>query len=154
MLTSSQFTATERFESFKAAALGGACAGLVSLLTRLFNRFWIQNSLAIPSFTGLAGLTLLINLAIAALSGSLFAITYRYAIRQDQNPQLNIGVVLAFTLTRGLAQVDAGSAIAQNFWPFLSACGESFLIFAAAAGAIALANRLRWISRFGSETEG
>ena len=150
----SQFTAAERLESLKAGALGGICAGVVSGSLLLGNRFLAQGTP--PPFgeltTGLAGLTLGVNFAIALLSGSVFALTYRYAVRQDENPQLKAGVVLAFTLVRGLAQVDAGSAIAQKFWPFLTACGESFLIFGLTAFALTLATQRRWLTAFGEKS--
>ena len=108
----SSFTSAERLESAKAAVAGGLTAGLISLGLLLTSRF-TNPAVTVPLnhlLTGLAGQTLLVNWAIAALSGSLFALTYRYAIRQDPNPQLKAGVVMAFTLTRGLAQVDAGRA--------------------------------------------
>ncbi|MGF1523064.1 MAG: hypothetical protein ACFBSF_12180 [Leptolyngbyaceae cyanobacterium] len=152
MTSSSQFTAVERLESLKAAALGGTCAGAISVGLLAANRFITQGTLA--SLMGLpfslAKLTLLVTLAIAVLSGALFALTYRYAVRQDENPQLKVGVVFAFTLVRGLAQVDAGSAIAQNFWPFLKACGESFLIFGVGALVLALAMQRGWVTPFGN----
>ncbi|MEM9004831.1 MAG: hypothetical protein AAGE59_15075 [Cyanobacteria bacterium P01_F01_bin.86] len=152
MTISSQFTATERLASLKAASLGGACAGIVSLGILGANRLMAQGTMAslIGFASGLTRLTLLVNLAIAILSGALFALTYRYAVRQDENPQLKAGVVLAFTLVRGLAQVDAGSAIAQNFWPFLRACSESFLIFGVGAIALTLATQRQWIRPFGN----
>ncbi|MEO1181134.1 MAG: hypothetical protein AAFX51_09855 [Cyanobacteria bacterium J06636_28] len=152
MTTHPQFTPVERLESLKAAALGGTCAGAVSLSFLTANHFIAQGTIA--SFIGLslslAQLTLLVSLAIAVLSGALFALTYRYAVRQDENPQLKVGVVLAFTLVRGLAQVDAGSAIAQNFWPFLRACGESFLIFGLGAIVLTLATQRGWVAPFGN----
>lgn len=149
--TISQFTEAERFESLKAAGVGGVCAGITSGGLLVCRRFLAENTLVSLGglLTGLAGLTLLVNLAIAILSGALFALTYRYAVRQDENPQLKAGVVWAFTLVRGLAQVDVGSAIAQKFWPFLSACGESFLMFSLTAFALTLATHYQWISTFG-----
>jgi hypothetical protein len=147
----SSFTAAERWESVKVAIGGGLTAGLLSLLL-----LWGRRGAEpwpwppIPSLlTSLSGQTLLVNGAIAALSGALFALTYRYAIRQDNNPQLNAGVVLAFTLVRGLAQVDAAAAIAQHFWPFVAACGESLLIFGGSAIAINLAFDQQWLTPFG-----
>lgn len=147
----SSFTPAERLESAKAAIVGGLAAGLISLGLLLAYRFTnpavtvsVENLLS-----GLAGQTLLANGAIATLSGSLFALTYRYAIRQDDNPQLKVGVVLAFALVRGLAQVDAGSAIAQHFWPFFSACGESLLLFGGSAIVLELAFSQQWINPFG-----
>ena len=108
----SPFTPAERLESAKVAIVGGLVAGLISFGLLLLHRF-IAAKLTLPLsslWSGFAGLTLLVNGAIATLSGSLFALTYRYAIRQDDNPQLKGGVVLAFALVRGLAQVDAGAA--------------------------------------------
>lgn len=152
MTISSPFTAAERFESFKAAALGGTCAGMTSVGILAASRLLTQGTVAslVGLASGLARRTLLVNLAIAILSGALFALTYRYAVRQDENPQLKAGVVLAFTLVRGLAQVDAGSAIAQDFWPFLRACVESLLIFGLGAIALDLAIQLRWVMPFGN----
>ena len=153
MTSSSSFTAAERLNSLKFAILGGFCAGTVSLMVLVLHRLLVLG----PSqtMTGLimsmASLTLLINGAIAAISGALFALTYRYAVRQDENVQLKTGVVTAFTLVRGLAQVDAGSAIAQNFWPFVSACGESFLLFGLTALILAFSIEQEWIEPFGQK---
>ncbi|NEQ45806.1 MAG: hypothetical protein F6K00_20590 [Leptolyngbya sp. SIOISBB] len=149
----SPFTPAERLESVKVAIAGGLTAGLMSLGLLMLHRF-TPSVLALPLFSvwsGLAGLTLLLNVAIAALSGSLFALTYRYAIRQDDNFQLQAGVVLAFTLVRGLAQVDAGSAIAQHFWPFFAACGESLLLFGGSAIALNFAFAQTWLKPFGAD---
>ncbi|MDB9524657.1 hypothetical protein PN498_01540 [Oscillatoria sp. CS-180] len=153
MTFSSRFTATERLTSLKAAALGGLCAGSVSLMLLGLHRVWVFGFtlISLDLLAGMANLTLLVNAAIATLSGALFALTYRYAVRQDNNVQLNAGVVLAFTLVRGLAQVDAGSAIAQNFWPFLSACGESFAIFGLTALLLTFATQRHWLTPFGQD---
>jgi len=151
MPQSSAFSPAERLESAKVAIAGGLVTGLVSLGLLVFDRY--TQAAVMPTWelllSGLAGQTLLVNWAIAALSGSLFALTYRYAIRHDHNPQLNAGVVLAFTLVRGLAQVDAGSAIAQHYWPFLSACGESLLLFGSSAIGLNLAFAQNWLKPFG-----
>ncbi|MEM9817665.1 MAG: hypothetical protein AAF827_14850 [Cyanobacteria bacterium P01_D01_bin.6] len=147
----SPFTPAERLESVKVAIAGGLTAGLISLALLCLQRF-TPTALSLPSahfWSGLAGVTLFVNGAIAALSGSLFALTYRYAIRQDANPQLKSGVVLAFTLVRGLAQVDVGSAIAQQFWPFLTACSESLLLFGGSAIVLNLALAQTWLKPFG-----
>ncbi|MEM6520419.1 MAG: hypothetical protein AAF722_13935, partial [Cyanobacteria bacterium P01_C01_bin.70] len=147
----SPFTPAERLESAKAAIAGGLAAGLIGLGLLLAYRF-THPTVAIflgNLLTGLAGQTLLAHWAIATLSGSLFALTYRYAIRQDQNPQLKAGVVMAFTLVRGLAQVDVGSAIAQHFWPFFIACGESLLLFGGSAIVLEWAFSKQWLKPFG-----
>lgn len=148
----SPFTPAERLASAQVALTGGLTAGLISLSLLLLHRL-IPAEFAMPLaylWSGLAGLTLLVNGAIAMLSGSLFALTYRYAIRQDDNRQLQAGVVLAFALVRGLAQVDAGSAIAQHFWPFFAACGESLLLFGGSAIALNFAFAQTWLKPFGA----
>ncbi|MGD1940939.1 MAG: hypothetical protein ACFB0G_06475 [Leptolyngbyaceae cyanobacterium] len=152
MNQASPFTPAERLESLKAALCGATCAGLLSL-AQLISHRWPLTSLPPlrDLLSSLAGLTLLVTGAIALLSGALFALTYRYAIRRDDNPQLKAGVVLAFTLVRGLAQVDAGSAITQNFWPFFAACGESLVLFGGCAIALNLALRWQWLQPFGEK---
>jgi hypothetical protein len=150
----SPFTPAERIESAKVAIAGGLTTGFVGFAWLLTSRY-LQGEMSWAVLQGgwnLANLTLLMNGAIAALSGSLFALTYRYAIRRDDNPQLRSGVVLAFTLVRGLAEVDASSAIAQHFWPFLAACGESLLLFGGCAIALNLAFAQQWLKPLGPET--
>ncbi|MEM6837856.1 MAG: hypothetical protein AAF609_13480 [Cyanobacteria bacterium P01_C01_bin.120] len=149
----SPFTPAERWESAKAAVAGGLAAGLLNLGLLLAIRFFHSvEAVAIRHlFTELTDWTLLASLAIAALSGSLFALTYRYAVRQDSNPQLKTGVVTAFTLVRGLAQVDVDSAIAQlNFWPIFMACGESLVLFGGSAIVLETAFAKRWLKPFGT----
>ncbi|WP_204139806.1 hypothetical protein [Halomicronema sp. CCY15110] len=149
----SPFTPAERIESAKVAIAGGLVAGFIGLAWLLLSRY-AQAEVSWAGLRGgwsLANLTLLVNGEIAALSGSLFALTYRYAIRQDDNPQLRSGVVLAFTLVRGLAEVDASSAIAQHFWPFFTAGGESFLLFGGCAIALNFAFAQQWLKLFGTD---
>ena len=45
-----------------------------------------------------------------ALMGGLFGLVFRYAVRGDENPQLRMGVVGAFALTRALARVRVSDA--------------------------------------------
>ncbi|MEO1093779.1 MAG: hypothetical protein AAFX01_02615 [Cyanobacteria bacterium J06638_28] len=152
MTQPSRFTSAERLESLKAACVGGTCGGVVSLAEKTVNILFTPGQALVGLFStlNLASLTLLVNIAINILSGALFALTYRYAVRGDDNPQLKIGVVLAFSLVRGLAQVDAGSAIAQNFWPFFAACSESFFLFAVTALVLNTAQQRQWVSSFDS----
>ncbi|MEB3230052.1 MAG: hypothetical protein VKJ64_03515 [Leptolyngbyaceae bacterium] len=151
MTSASSFTAAERIMSLKAAVLGGFGAGLVSLVIVVLRRsLTLGTVFPLPGLSiNLATLTLLANAGIATLSGALFALTYRYAVRRDTNVQLKSGVVLAFTLVRGLAQVDAGSAIAQHLWPFAVACGESLVMFGLTAMILNFAMQRQWIKPFG-----
>ena len=151
MTSSSIFTAAERLHSLKFAGLGGLCAGLVRLIVLAIHQWFMVEGAGIGTglLISMANLTLVVNGAIAILSGAVFALTYRYAIRQDKNLQLNTGVVIAFTLVRGFAQVDVGSAIDQTFWPFLPACGESLLMFGVTALMLTFAIQRQWIAPFG-----
>lgn len=88
---------TERLESIKAALVGAIATGTAFGGLALANVFL---GLALtPWSVGLSG-------AIAAASGALFGLTYRYVIRQDPNPHLRSGVVLAFGLVRAMALAD------------------------------------------------
>ncbi len=85
--------ALERIESFKAGAIAAISCVSVAISLRLIHQAGqIEQLLS----TG----------AIAALSGFLFGITYRYVIRNDANLQLKSGAVIAFGLVRGLGQVE------------------------------------------------
>ncbi len=151
MATPSRFTAAERIESVKAAFLGGTCGGAVSvglIISRLLGWGTVPGMGAIELH--LATVAALINVGSAVLAGALFALTYRYAVRCDRNPQLKAGVVFAFTCIRGLARVDTGSAIVQNVWPLALACGESLLLFGLTAMICDLAQQRQWITPFGS----
>lgn len=147
------FSAQERIESLKAASLTGLVAGATAMLLLLTHRSseldWAR-ALASVMTSGLSGLAFWVGTAIATLSGSLFGITYRYAVRGNENPQLKSGVVLAFGLVRGLAQVDVGSALAQQGWPFLAAVAESLLLFGTAGLFLDLALHQQWVKPFNS----
>lgn len=159
MASSSPFTPAERLESLKGALLGGAVALIVNLGWLGLYR-WSAAGLPLAwgaAFSwhfspalGLATLIGLISSAIAALSGALFALTYRYAIRQETNPQLKGGVVLAFTLVRSLAQVDAASAIAQHYGPFAIAGVQSLVLFGLTGLALDWALQRQWVRPFKS----
>lgn len=93
---------------------------------------------------------LVIGGSIAAFSGFLFGITYRYVIRQDHNPHLKSGAVLAFGLVRGLVQVECGL---QAHLPLLSlaiSAGESILLFAIARTGVDLTIQQGWVKPFAS----
>uniref|UniRef100_UPI000A045664 hypothetical protein n=2 Tax=Picosynechococcus sp. PCC 8807 TaxID=195248 RepID=UPI000A045664 len=148
MTTSSRFSAAERIASLKTAIAGGVTAGLLSFGLLLLHRLVGSEGLPLNFGGGLGTLTLLVNLGTSALSGALFALTYRYAVRTDDNPQLNAGVIAAFALVRGVALVDAGSAIAQKGWPFVAACGENFVVFGLTALALNFGRQQGWLTPF------
>ncbi|MBU6229630.1 MAG: hypothetical protein KGQ93_08040 [Cyanobacteria bacterium REEB459] len=144
----------DRLESVKVALLTGSLGALVGALISVLHRIpmmgW-QLSLA-STLSGLAGNIFIVTVAIAALSTSLFGITYRYAIRQDPNPQIKIGVVLAFTLVRGLTLIDAAVIVHWHSWPLiLISCSESLLLFGLTAAGLELALNLGWVHWLGAE---
>lgn len=62
-----------------------------------------------------------------AVSGILFGLTYRYAIRRDENPNLKQGVIGAFSITRSLGTVQALAAECAPSIPL--DCGPPFHLF-------------------------
>ncbi|MBE9136126.1 hypothetical protein IQ254_02735 [Nodosilinea sp. LEGE 07088] len=146
-MTERSFTDVDRVESLKAAVMAGVAAGCAAavllLLHRVPNLGW---GAALRSLTsGLSGSTFWLSAAIAGISGGLFGITYRYAVRQDNNSQLKAGVVLAFSLVRGLALVNVAAAVSLRGWPFTVAIAESLLMFVAAAVVLEVAQRQGWV---------
>lgn len=97
---------TERIESVKAGIIGAGAFGVAELV------LFLARNVAASIFPKLGlsaiaiDLTWLISLAIGAVSGFLFGVTYRYIIRSDRNSHLNDGAVLAFGLVRGLALIE------------------------------------------------
>ncbi len=146
MTIESPFTDEDRVESLKAAVVAGTAAGAIAALLLLHRMPFVSWGAALRSITaGLGGSTFWVSTAIAGLSGGLFGITYRYAVRQDPNPQLKAGVVLAFSLVRGLALVNVAAAVSLRGWPFAVVIAESLLIFATAAASLELARQQNWI---------
>lgn len=140
-------TDLDRLESLKAAALAGLVAGIVSAALLLAHRAQpLGWSAALAStLAGFSGATFWVSVGIAALSGGLFGLTYRYAVRQDPSSHIRSGVIFAFSLVRGLALVNVGAAVSLRGWPFLIACTESLLMFALAAAALEIALRQQWV---------
>ncbi len=82
----------ERIESVKAGILGAFVFSIAYFFTKIVNFFFNNISSEINIF----------NLIIPIATGFLFAVTYRYIIRNDQNPHLKDGAVLAFAIIRTL----------------------------------------------------
>ncbi len=141
----------DRIDSLKAAGVTGGTAGLVAatiLGVRRGVALGVQEGVT-SVLTGLGGGTFWVGVAIAALAGSLFGITYRYAVRRDNNFQINLGVIFAFSLVRGLALVNVAAALSLRGWPFLAGILESLAIFAAAGIALEVAFRWGWVDQVG-----
>ena len=144
-------TDAERIESLKAAILGGLSLALTYCAIALLHLLLLSTpSSALSLLDVPANLTLLIKVAIAFLSGFLFGVTYRYAIRDDQNPQLKAGVVFAFGLVRGLAVIEGQPDITDTVWVWGILVIESLIEFAIARFTLDWAIQRRWVKPFTS----
>lgn len=113
-----QNLAAERIESLKAGVIGAISLGIVLVGVTWLYQFGLTQALAVPGWADSGWVDLInrfgrgddalngVRLAFAGLTGFLFGATYRYIVRQDANPHLRGGAVMAFGLIRGLAQVD------------------------------------------------
>lgn len=132
----------ERIESIKAGVISAFAFTIAYLLATLVN------SLSFSVVVVLVGVSPLLKVAIAFLNGFLFGITYRYIIRNEQNSHLKDGAVLAFGLVRGLAPIEVGSFLLDDFW-LLSLLGvESIICFAIARLSLDLAFERSWVKPF------
>ncbi|MDJ0735739.1 MAG: hypothetical protein QNJ47_17035 [Nostocaceae cyanobacterium] len=143
---------TERLESLKAGIIGGVSLCLAFLVTAVVNNFLLKEYFPLLSNLPILRLNFnfLVSGAIATFSGLLFGVTYRYIIRQDNNPHLKSGGVMAFGLVRGLGEVEIGLNISDSIFPFVILGTESILWFALAASFVDTAIKLRWIKPFAS----
>lgn len=131
----------ERIESIKAGCLGAISFMLSYLITIGLNKILWENFI-------LDWLGLIIKIAIALASGFLFAVTYRYIIRNDNNRHLKDGAVFAFGLVRGLVPIEMSSNFFDNLVQ-LSLLGiESILCFAVVRFSLDLALERHWIKPF------
>lgn len=148
-----EITWAERLESLKAGLLGALSAGLLFSALMLVNG-WLSLRLAqlgaLP--IGTNSLRLLVSGVIAAFSGFLFGVTYRYIIRQDQNPHLKSGAVLAFGLVRGLAQVEGKLDTSIALVPLALLVVESLLLFMGVRLILDGALWGGWVKPFGTRT--
>ncbi|MDJ0799683.1 MAG: hypothetical protein QNJ51_23200 [Calothrix sp. MO_167.B12] len=143
----------ERFESFKAGIIGGLC-----LLCAFGITAWLAHLVLIPylgllsfSYTNVFDLHFIFSAAIAGFSGFLFGVTYRYIIRQDENPHLKSGAVLAFGLVRGLTQIDMGFNLSDTLIPAMFLAIPSLLWFFLTAKCLDLSIKWAWLKPFTSE---
>jgi len=143
-------TTAERIESLK--------AGILTALsfTLAYSIALVCNSLVLAQFEELAALqiptpvNLLVKVAVAGLSGFLFGVTYRYVIRDDENPHLKSGAVLAFGLVRGLALLEVEQNWMDSFW-LLGVLGvESVFCFAIARFTLDWGLHHHWVKPFKS----
>lgn len=147
----------ERIESFKAGVVGGIAAGVVFLFSLGLHWAIAQSPVAPPTRFVLLPTTLLTSQGwVSALSigitGFLFGVAYRYILRQDNNPQLKSGAVLAFGLTRALAQMEMGLALAATPWMVTLLAAESLMIVMIARLGLDWAIAHGWVKPFRGAT--
>lgn len=145
---------TERIESVKAGIIGAGAFSVTETVIVL-GKFLIvamaDNYGAISTISSISispeiiGWELLLQVAIGAVSGFLFGVTYRYVIRDDRNFHLNDGAVLAFGLVRGLALVEgfegnlALNLAVSELLSLIFLIGQSIICFAIARSILDLA---------------
>jgi hypothetical protein len=121
---------TERVESLKAGAIAGTTLTLAQLFLNIIQIYLF--AAVIPRISDSEVLDWGISLGIAAISGFLFGVTYRYIVRNDRNYHLQDGAVLAFGLVRGLALVQGTATISDNWLFLVWLCLQSLSGFAIA----------------------
>lgn len=156
------FRQRDRLESLKAGLVGASALiplellllGLVRLpAIGLGIEIFPALLSALNVFASLSLESVLFHLGETALAGFLFGVTYRYAIRQDRNPQLKTGTLLAFALVRSLGQVDLGWQLGGHWSLVLGAVVESCGLFAIAALLLNGALQKGWIAIAPGQTD-
>lgn len=139
----------ERIESLKAGTLAALSFTLAYSIAVVVNSLVLAEQFEVLAALQVAtAVNLLIKVASAWISGFLFGITYRYVIRDDENPHLQEGAVLAFGLVRGLAPVEVEQNLSSAFW-FLGVLGvESVLCFLVARLTLDWAMQHQWVKPF------
>lgn len=125
----------ERLESLKTGIVSSFSSVVAFLLTSAINTWLLHFQ---PSW--------LISTVFMGFSGFLFGVTYRYIIRNDNNPHLKSGAVMAFGLVRGLAEIDA--ALKNIDISIIALAGESIFCFAIAATILDFSIQKNWIRPF------
>jgi hypothetical protein len=127
----------ERIESLKAGVISGISIIFAFLATTVINTSLLDFQ---PSW--------LISTLLMGFSGFLFGVTYRYIIRNDHNPHLKSGAIMAFGLVRGLAEIDSAWKYRDQIQNAFVLAGESIFYFAIAATILNFAIQKNWIRPF------
>lgn len=95
-----KFSFGQRIESLKCVVVGAVSGGIaLAPFSGLHDVFLGGNGVAQWEF----------DTDMGSLEAALFAIVYRYAVRKDDNPMLNMGVVGAFVFCRTLSRIQVPS---------------------------------------------
>ncbi|PSF39418.1 hypothetical protein C7H19_01115 [Aphanothece hegewaldii CCALA 016] len=128
-------TITERIESLKIGCLAAIAFTLTYLITLLIQLNFLTEFNAM-------GWT---QVSIAALSGFLFGVTYRYIVQNQENPHLKDGAVFAFGLVRGLVPLETTDGANEQIIALCFFLGESLLCFAVARWCLDIAFFYGWL---------
>lgn len=134
-----------RLESLKAGAVGALTATTFCELERVVNQL-LSARIDLINALPLVADPWPIAPAIAALTGFLVAVTYRYAVRNDGDIHLKSGIVMAFGLVRGLAQSETALRLGQFSWLEAIALGESLLLVAVVVALLDWSMAHQWIA--------
>jgi hypothetical protein len=130
-------TFSDRWQSLKIGILGAlgftGCFSLLGFLEAYFLAFPAEESF------------LPIKIMTEILAGFLFAVTYRYLIRDEVNSHLKDGAVFAFGLVRGFSPWEMGS----NFTLLSLFLGQNMLAFLLTRWLLDLAFRWGLVKRQG-----
>ena len=116
-----QITLKERIESIQVGSISALAFLVPYLLFLTVDRLLLGESITlIGAFVKISG---------AIISGFLFGVTYRYVVRNDDNPHLKDGTVAAFALVRGLVPLQLSTDLIADAWQLSLFLGESFICF-------------------------
>ena len=116
-----QITLKERIESIQVGSISALAFLVPYLLFLTVDRLFLGESITlIGAFVKISG---------AIISGFLFGVTYRYVVRNDDNPHLKDGTVAAFALVRGLVPLQLSTDLIADSGRLSLFLGESFICF-------------------------
>lgn len=133
----------ERIESLKAGIVGAVAFSCALGVVWGVNLSVAQKPLILIPLGWYGG----IELAIAAATGFLFGVTYRYIIREDQNSHLQDGAVLAFTLVRTGTFLEQKARESLDFLPWAIFGVESLFCFYLTRLTLDVAIKWQWVKR-------
>lgn len=139
----------ERIESVKVGVVAALAFVVADLMFIFFDILILARQLELLAELPIdIDIQLLLRVAIAWASGFLFGVTYRYVIRDDENPHLKDGAVLAFGIVRGLALLEGTGTISDRFWSSAILGVEGIVCFAIARSILDLALQKKWVKPF------
>ncbi|WP_430015265.1 hypothetical protein ACQY1X_00560 [Microcystis protocystis FBCC-A270] len=116
-----QITLKERIESIQVGSISALAFLVPYLLFLTVDRLFLRESITlIGAFVKISG---------AIISGFLFGVTYRYVVRNDDNPHLKDGTVAAFALVRGLVPLQLSTDLLADSGQLSLFLGESLICF-------------------------